>query len=73
MIEMILGILGGGFLTALVAFVIRVGVQYSRRGSGADGAGRQTARTASGAYTDGDYIGGGGYARGDYVSSGQFW
>ncbi len=72
MIEMIFAMLGGGFLAALVALVIRVAVRYSGRGMGTVKAGRRVTRTASGAYTDGDYIGGGGYARGDYVGSGSF-
>ena len=72
MIEMIFAIMGGGFLAVLAALVIRVGIRYSRRGLKTGEAGHQVARTASGAYTDGDYIGGGGYARGDYVGSGSF-
>ena len=66
MTEMILTILGGGFLAALAAFVMRVGLRNSKRGLRNGEAGRRAVRTTSGAYTDGDYIGGG-YARGDYV------
>ena len=67
MTEMILTILGGGFLAVLVVFVMRVGIRYGGKRLGNGKAGCRAIRTTSGAYTDGDYIGGGGYARGDYV------